>query len=60
MYYTKFCQLADLQHILVELVIVADWKDDLVQSLQLFNIVWCHISQLDPATGTNQNVLNKI
>ncbi|KAK7797477.1 hypothetical protein U0070_003053, partial [Myodes glareolus] len=47
-YEDNVAQLQD--HILVEFIIIADWKDDLVQSLQLFNIVWCHIPQFDPAT----------
>lgn len=49
---TELGKFAHLQHILVELVVVADREDDLVEPLELLDVVGRHIAQLDPAAGT--------
>ena len=48
---TQFGELADFEHIFVELVVVADGKDDLIQLLQLLQIVLRHIAQLGATPG---------
>jgi len=50
---TKFDKFTELQDILVELVIVDDWEDCLIESLQLFHIVTCHITKLYYAAATS-------
>lgn len=52
---TQLGKLPDLQHVFVELVIVADGEDDLVQALQLFDVVGRNVPQLNPATETRAN-----
>lgn len=49
---TELGKLAHLEHVLVELVVVADGEDNLVEALQLLDVVGRHVPQLDPATGT--------
>lgn len=43
----QFGQLAGVQHIDVEAVVVGDWEHDRVQLFQLFDIVRCDIAQFD-------------
>lgn len=63
---TKFDKFTELENIFVELVIIDDGEDCLIQPLQLFYIMNCHVTQLNYATATTNNsishsvVINKL
>lgn len=50
--HTKFGQFTDFKDVFVELVVVHDRKDNLVDSLQLFDVVDGDITKLNVPTAT--------
>lgn len=44
---SQFGKFSGFQYILVELLIVRDWEDNLIEQLELLYVVWRYISEFD-------------